>query len=339
MGNINSSLIPEDSIDDDNNVDGGSLKPPNRGSPENKLEYDIYQVKRFIKKRQLSPFYDDINLENNVPQEKEYDLMTSYDAKNHKGIFASFKRKKSLQRRANKLLNETDWHQGNPIECPICLSLHPRNINRTGCCYKPICTWCFINLRRPVSGRPISCPFCNSSDKFGIIYRSPAAIIAFGELEENDRRHHDHHSKIKLIVWEKVKPYFYNQDSEYQTSLNQHRHRNHMTMTENERAIYLNQLRRNNYNNQIHGLNRESANSNHHGNNSGRGVYYVSRYYDNLLPLAGDPSNIYRAGSRYVVFSRMDPTNMTTISNRHHSYNPNRLPSYRVRLQQINERY
>lgn len=49
-------------------------------------------------------------------------------------------------------------------------------MNKTSCCQQVLCTKCFVNLRRPPSGRTISCPFCNRRD-FSVEYRSPMQLL------------------------------------------------------------------------------------------------------------------------------------------------------------------
>lgn len=44
------------------------------------------------------------------------------------------------------------------------------------CCRQPLCTRCFISIRKPPSGRIISCPFCNKRD-LGVSYVPPLTFI------------------------------------------------------------------------------------------------------------------------------------------------------------------
>lgn len=81
----------------------------------------------------------------------------------------------------------------NAVECPICFLYYPANIATTRCCRQPICTECFVQIRRPNPHAPIVhaddtnpppenpetlimespvCPYCNLPD-FGIIYDAP----------------------------------------------------------------------------------------------------------------------------------------------------------------------
>ncbi|KAI8815115.1 hypothetical protein BJ742DRAFT_4708 [Cladochytrium replicatum] len=56
------------------------------------------------------------------------------------------------------------------IECPICFLYYPRNINYTRCCDQPICTECFVQIKRPEATiDPAECPYC-CQPHFGIVY-------------------------------------------------------------------------------------------------------------------------------------------------------------------------
>lgn len=82
------------------------------------------------------------------------------------------------------------------LECPICFLYYPKYANFTRCCAQPICSECFVQIKRPdphlphhedgpTSGEsskaeeedllisePAQCPFCNAPD-FGIVYFPP----------------------------------------------------------------------------------------------------------------------------------------------------------------------
>ncbi|KAJ3269213.1 SNF1-interacting protein [Borealophlyctis nickersoniae] len=63
-----------------------------------------------------------------------------------------------------------------PIECPICFLFYPRNINYSRCCEQPICTECFIQIKRPEATlEPSACPFCVEPN-FGIMYHAPNSV-------------------------------------------------------------------------------------------------------------------------------------------------------------------
>ena len=77
-------------------------------------------------------------------------------------------------------------------ECPICFLVsflnlelskadkqnYPPNINTSRCCQQPICTECFVQIKRSepsithLESEPACCPFCVETD-FGVIYERP----------------------------------------------------------------------------------------------------------------------------------------------------------------------
>jgi len=80
------------------------------------------------------------------------------------------------------------------VECPICFLVrapnltmrmakahaqnYPSNINTSRCCQQPICTECFVQIKRGeatlthLESEPACCPFCVETD-FGVIYERP----------------------------------------------------------------------------------------------------------------------------------------------------------------------
>lgn len=82
----------------------------------------------------------------------------------------------------------------NASECPICFLFYPRHLNVSRCCLQPICTECFVQIKRlephPPHDDPgansnetphqlisevACCPYCASSD-FGVTYDPPIDI-------------------------------------------------------------------------------------------------------------------------------------------------------------------
>lgn len=56
---------------------------------------------------------------------------------------------------------------------------YPSTLNSTRCCAQPICTECFVQIKRadpthtnPPSSQPAECPFC-TAEPFGITYTPP----------------------------------------------------------------------------------------------------------------------------------------------------------------------
>ena len=78
---------------------------------------------------------------------------------------------------------DATWLSSNLVECPICCLSYPLNTNWTSCCSQPMCTFCFLHLRFPPSGRGITCPFCNGSS-FGVKYYDPRLLSESGMSEK-----------------------------------------------------------------------------------------------------------------------------------------------------------
>ncbi|PNH28486.1 hypothetical protein VD0002_g4430 [Verticillium dahliae] len=85
-------------------------------------------------------------------------------------------------------------------ECPICFMYYPPYLNRTRCCDQPICSECFVQIKRPephypehhgepgepgqpqapnpeqnpemLISEPAACPYCQQSE-FGVTYEAP----------------------------------------------------------------------------------------------------------------------------------------------------------------------
>nr|ODN81228.1 zf-C3HC4 type zinc finger protein [Cryptococcus depauperatus CBS 7841] len=69
------------------------------------------------------------------------------------------------------------------IECPICFLNYPPNINTSRCCQQPVCTECFVQIKRSeptlthIQSEPACCPFCVETD-FGVIYERPLSPLS-----------------------------------------------------------------------------------------------------------------------------------------------------------------
>lgn len=85
-----------------------------------------------------------------------------------------------------KGMDDEDAYQDKPFntECPICFLYYPSPLNHTRCCSQPICTECFVQIKRadpnhtnPPSSQPAECPFC-TAENFGIVYTRPPSSPA-----------------------------------------------------------------------------------------------------------------------------------------------------------------
>ncbi|KAF9347233.1 SNF1-interacting protein, partial [Mortierella sp. NVP85] len=170
-------------------VDGGALLP--HGVYSGPQDYDFRIVQRLILQRKLAPFYkglEDWDDNEDALEEKAKQLKTAAaPSAASSGARQGHARTTSTQSqtRANHMTEaERDMrrlYQG-AIECPICFLYYPRNINRTRCCDKPMCTECFVQLKRSESAPAESpaCPYC-VEPHFGVIYSSslvPSGLLS-----------------------------------------------------------------------------------------------------------------------------------------------------------------
>ncbi|KDQ59420.1 hypothetical protein JAAARDRAFT_32975 [Jaapia argillacea MUCL 33604] len=71
------------------------------------------------------------------------------------------------------------------VECPICFLYYPPNINYSRCCEQPICTECFVQIKRAdptpthLVSEPACCPYC-TQENFGIVYTPPTWRAGIG---------------------------------------------------------------------------------------------------------------------------------------------------------------
>ena len=134
-------------------------------------EYDPKLVKKLIRQRRLAPFYSGKEDAENGDEEAE-----SFDeASGEKSMKTKYKKNRTNKDDPESLeasFFDPKLLEENLVDCPICLLAHPCNTNYTECCRQPMCTLCFTKIKRPTSGRVITCPFCNHAN-FAICYHKP----------------------------------------------------------------------------------------------------------------------------------------------------------------------
>ncbi|KAI8340425.1 hypothetical protein BD560DRAFT_412404 [Blakeslea trispora] len=140
-------------------IDCGSTKPLGLYQPNS--EYDSKRIQELIETKRLSPFYKGLS--------NPFD--SAFNQENDKSTKSSIKSDKSSKRRFHKRRKERSDLYQNAIECPICFLYYPANINFTRCCDQPICTECFVQIKKNPSDfrRDIDCPYC-MTESFGVVY-------------------------------------------------------------------------------------------------------------------------------------------------------------------------
>lgn len=202
----NSLKKPVNPLSPDGTIDGGYARQAraSRSIPE----YDPRVVQKLILTKKLAPFYDGRpdpppapppspnHNTSSTPEQTISAIINSTSSFSTRTLSKS-ERKTLLEQRKRALLQEST------AECPICFLRFPPNINTTTCCKQSLCTNCFVNIRKPPSGRVISCPFCNRRD-FSIRYESPEDLA----LKDFPQKKKKKAKEIPSIKCEHVHLYF-----------------------------------------------------------------------------------------------------------------------------------
>ncbi|ORZ21142.1 hypothetical protein BCR42DRAFT_406899 [Absidia repens] len=126
-------------------------------------DYDENVVRKLITSRKLAPFYKGRD-EVDTPSENTAKTTTNKPS-------SSSASPKNKHAKINQSMLYAD-----AVECPICFLYYPSNINYSKCCDQPICTECFVQIKRTDPLLPPCCPFCVQPN-FGIIYQLPSSSI------------------------------------------------------------------------------------------------------------------------------------------------------------------
>lgn len=212
-------------------VDGGRVKESTAAADEDQAhrpvvtdswgvpiqppkEYDVKLVKTLIRQRRLAPFYEG-TIEEETAEEQDSGGTSSSESDSTS--FSTSKKKRSTKNKKKKIklnkknkddpeLLESSFFSeqlllSGLLECPICLLTFPKNTNYTECCKQPICTSCFVKIKRPSSGRVISCPFCNHAN-FSVCYHKPRWLE---ELSKVEGEQHDDTIRPDPVACEAIK--------------------------------------------------------------------------------------------------------------------------------------
>jgi hypothetical protein len=146
--------------------------------PAQPTDYNMDVVQSLIINRQLAPFYKGEPSETSIMIKS----MASSPSKRGNSLRNTFR--KALHGEDNSNNNNNNNSDGNDTkncilyntECPICLLYYPENINYCECCNQPICTDCFIQIKRSLDGKSLpTCPFC-VRENFGIVYKGKSSL-------------------------------------------------------------------------------------------------------------------------------------------------------------------
>ncbi|KAL0075237.1 hypothetical protein F4703DRAFT_1890529 [Phycomyces blakesleeanus] len=185
-------------------VDLGSILP-NGLYPSTEQDFDSRSVRNLIMTRKLAPFYKGLSdapepvadsLSVPVPQ-TSLSLVDSTtrprsvsNSSRTRSGGPTTTRPRSASSSKRELANVAKERQkltmermkqrermlyNDAVECPICFLYYPSNTNYSRCCDQPICTECFVQIKRPVDtpSTPATCPFC-MEENYGVTYEPPA---------------------------------------------------------------------------------------------------------------------------------------------------------------------
>lgn len=177
----------------DDTVDFGHLSP--QGVYTGPRDWNQAVVSQLICARRLAPFYrpledyeeswDDDQIlaaRKELPDPENAEQTTRIEAASiSNGSKSSIKRPSTLKEPARP---EASVYRG-AVECPICFLYYPPNINHSRCCDHPICTECFVQIKRSepttthLVSDPAACPYC-VQEHFGVVYTPPPWRTGFG---------------------------------------------------------------------------------------------------------------------------------------------------------------
>lgn len=155
-------------------VDGGQTNSIGKlypGIPD----YDMNIVKKFIMEKRLAPFFSPLDDVASVDS-AEAAYAKSADDNDKTSVCEVTEGQKDVNIDGRSDGKEVDLIRSpdsdNPMECPICFMQYPPYFNYTKCCDQPICTECFIQIKRPESTfDPAPCPYCQTPN-LSILYQS-----------------------------------------------------------------------------------------------------------------------------------------------------------------------
>ncbi|CAG8465823.1 15971_t:CDS:2 [Acaulospora colombiana] len=137
-------------------VDGGQLVP--HGVYKLPQDWDVKSVRKFIIERKLAPFYKGL---------------ADYDESWDEVTLTTHNLPKSVEAKKSSAFNGECHAQGSQV------------LRRSATLNTPICTECFVQIKRPESGTlgannsPAVCPFCVETN-FGVYYKPPPFSAGVG---------------------------------------------------------------------------------------------------------------------------------------------------------------
>ncbi|KAG0162402.1 SNF1-interacting protein [Apophysomyces sp. BC1034] len=186
-------------------VDLGSVLPSGL-YPTTEQDYDPRCVRNLIIARKLAPFYKGLpDVPDPVPPTPQTSVSSSMarpvqsraavgrprsvSSSKTEAEKAADSQKERQKTYVEKMKQREKMLYNDAVECPICFLYYPSNTNYSRCCDQPICTECFVQIKRPVEtpSTPATCPFC-LEENYGIVYEPPTWSEKF-EASELDKQY------------------------------------------------------------------------------------------------------------------------------------------------------
>ncbi|ORY01785.1 hypothetical protein K493DRAFT_298229 [Basidiobolus meristosporus CBS 931.73] len=199
MGNIQAKKVAS-------LVDGGGFTP--NGVYTAEQDFDHRVIRKLILDRRISPFYKGLAEISDAQREQSTIGLSKRLISNAKSAGCLTKNKFDSGK-----ISLVDLYR-NAIECPICFLYYPKNINYTRCCYQPICTECFVQMKRANATTPATCPYCVESN-FGVVYEAPFDANFYtghykSTVHSKDcpkaRKASIHHNSPEVITCDDIRP-------------------------------------------------------------------------------------------------------------------------------------
>ena len=184
-------------------VDGGQTNSIGKlypGIPD----YDMNIVKKFIMERRLAPFFSPLDDVATVDSAMEAAYAKSADDNDETSVSEVTEGLQNVKIDGRTDGKEVDLIRSpdsdNPMECPICFMQYPPYFNYTKCCDQPICTECFIQIKRPESTfEPAPCPYCQTPN-LSILYQSKEMLAKNTSIAPIITRNINESGSLKNIV-------------------------------------------------------------------------------------------------------------------------------------------
>lgn len=159
-------------------MDNGHLLPLTNIYPNSPQDWLHDKVQTLIVERKLAPFYRGLEDWDEVEDDDEFDKGEIDSTLDSIGTEQSkaWRKDSKLYSKHDRLAEAAMYKKAQ--ECPICFLYYPPLINTSRCCDQPICTECFVQIKRAdptttnMISEPAACPYCVEPN-FGVTYVPP----------------------------------------------------------------------------------------------------------------------------------------------------------------------